>query len=227
MWELLLNSLFTNGNLKNTNRGHNLVCVTKEIMKNPIVLSLLAMALCLNAYGDTYSVDSTTSVPISTAPLQMGVTYLFEASGTYQFDVNNRGELWADAEWMDYYALDDSGNKINELGIVEKRGLGVSEDILDLVIDGLEVDWLGYSGSGWAAHTYSPSHVYRYYYTGTGNPATLVIADWQPLVDSYANGDNAGSLRVKISPVPEGGAMLCLLGSALAIIGALRPKFRK
>lgn len=170
--------------------------------------------------------ESTVSTPVLTAPLQAGVTYLFEVSGTYQF-AKSRSGTWADAEWMYYYSgLDENGNRVGELGIVEKRG-GVAGDILDLAIDGKEVDWLGNGGSGWAAHTYSPSHVYQYYVTGNGSPVSLIIADWYPLEPGDSRTDNAGSLQVTVSAVPDGGSSFLLFGSAVALVGAANRKFRK
>jgi hypothetical protein len=197
-------------------------------MKSLIILVSTVTVLCLGVYGDTYTVDSTSSTAVITSPLQMGTTYLFEAQGTYQYDRINRPDGWADAEWMYYYGIDpNTGERINDLGIVEKRGLGVTEDILDLVINGQEVDWLGNNGAGWAAHTFSPDHVYRYYVTGDGSPASLVVADWEPLVNQYNFGDNAGSLTVTVSPVPESTSSLSLLGGVVAMLFGLKRSVRK
>ena len=190
-------------------------------MKSLFVLTSLFTVLAAHAFGSPFTVESTSRSPVLTGVLQLGTTYLFEASGTYQYDVLGRPAYWADAEFMHYAA---SGI---DYGIREQRGLGVTEDILDLVIDGHEVDWLGNDGFGWQAHTFSADHVYRYYVLGAGLPVELLIADWEPLVAQDYRTDNAGSLQVKVSavtePVPEPASLL-LFGTGLVGLRAWRKR---
>lgn len=77
------------------------------------------------------------------------------------------------------------------------------KDILDLIVDDTAVDWLGSSdGVNWAAHTFSPDHVYRYEWTGHGQSVSFMIADHIPFGSDYY-GDNSGSLTVSIYTLPE------------------------
>ena len=184
-------------------------------MKHLVVLSAIATALCLNVRGNTYNVpavDHNDPLGVFTDPLQVGRTYLFEASGTYKYWLPNK--VWADAEFTENYS-----------GTTERYPT-FSEDILDLIIDGIAVDWLGNSGSGWTPHTLSPNHVYRYYVIGNGSPVNLAIADWRPLLDQDYTGDNEGSLQVAVTGVPDAGSAVALLGGAFTILGVLGRKFR-
>lgn len=63
---------------------------------------------------------------------------------------------------------------------------------LDLLVNESQYDWLGSTdGKRYAAHTFSPNHVYRIYIVGDGEPLSFRIHassyDW-----------NEGSLTVKI-----------------------------
>jgi hypothetical protein len=183
-------------------------------MKIPILFTAIAGLFCSSAMAIPYVVSSTSTTGTDTAVLQSGVTYLFEVSGTYAY-----GGSWADAEF--------SQNPAGTTEIYPPYGGNVftySTDVLDLVINGAAVDWMGNSGSGWAAHTYSPSHVYRYYFVGAGSSVNLTIADWIPLLSSNYTGDNSGSLTVNITSVPDGGITLMLLGLGITGLAILRRK---
>jgi len=143
--------------------------------------------------AQVYTVPSISGgLGINTAPLDAGTTYVLEASGTYQF---GSGRL-ADAEFLQ--------ETFGATTWVEVRtGHTSTDDVLDIVINGAAVDWLGNDGTDWATHTFSQDHVYRYFITGTGAPINLTIADWEPLLPSNNEADNSGSLTVTISAVPE------------------------
>ena len=186
---------------------------TPYIMKIPILFTAIAGLFCSSAVAIPYNVDSTITTGTDTAVLQSGVTYLFEVSGTYAY--NNAGN-WADAEWS------QKGGTTTE--IHPGFSFTPATDAHDLAINGLAVDWLGNSGSGWATHTFSPSHVYRYSFVGAGSSVNLTIADWIPLLLNDQTKDNGGSLTVNITSVPDGGITLMLLGLGITGLAVLRRK---
>ena len=69
-------------------------------------------------------------------------------------------------------------------------------------------------GVNWAAHTFSPDHVYRYEWPGQGQSVSFMIADHTPFGGNYY-GDNSGSLTVSIYTVPEPTALALLAGGYL------------
>ena len=77
-------------------------------------------------------------------------------------------------------------------------------DIHDIIINGQAVRWLGSADGGlsWTAHTFSPSHVYRYYVTGYGQPLSFAIADHYPFGPMHYD-DNVGGLTVRIYSITE------------------------
>jgi len=77
------------------------------------------------------------------------------------------------------------------------------------LIDLAPYDWMGTTdGVDFSVHTYSPSHVYKLYYEGTGSPLNFSISDTH-------YGDNSGSLTVTIIPEPATLSVLALGGLAL------------
>lgn len=179
-------------------------------MKSLLALATTVSLFASHAVAATITVSSTAGA-VSTAPLTAGTTYLFTATGTYGY-----GPGWADAEFS------QNGAGITE--IYPGLGLTYATDLLDLTVGGVAVDWLGYNGSVWAPHTYSPTHQYQYSLVGTGAPVTLQIADWQPLLPQNFLGDNSGSLQVTVASLPDGGTTVGMLGLGLAALGALRRK---
>ena len=122
---------------------------------------------------DTVTVPANkTTATSSSIPLEDGVEYLLEASGTAfagdtidfdaKYSITNRiaGDTWTDIV---------SGYE------------GYGTELLDLQVNGASVDW----------GTYNPEHVYYFTMTGTGTPIQLQIYDIY-----YPN--NTGELTVKI-----------------------------
>jgi hypothetical protein len=140
------------------------------------------------AATEILQVWSTTATPVETSSaLEDGVEYLIEASGTFTYSSGGR---IADAEFS--LALSYGG----PAGWFEANP-GNPEYVLDLLVNGSPLDWLGSSdGINFSPHTYSPDHVYRFFLIGEGLPISFVIYD-----TSYAWND--GYLTVSISPVIE------------------------
>jgi len=104
----------------------------------------------------------------------------------------------------------------------------LEKDVLDLLINLTAVDWLGSSdGDTWAPHTYSPDHVYRYDYTGTGSAVRLSISDWYPFYDEGDYTDNVGALDVEITAIPEPASLIVwlLLGATGMTVGWWRRRW--
>jgi hypothetical protein len=190
-------------------------------MNHPVILRALVLAgligcLAASAPGITVTVSSTDQgAGVDTPTLQAGCTYLFEVSGTYGYGHDD----WADAEFLQYTLNNHSADPIE---VHPNSQFSLDNDVLDLLINGAAVDWLG--GPTWTPHTYSPDHVYRFYFVGQGASAHLGIADWKPLFPEDYTGDNSGSLEVTISCVPDGGASLMLLGISLTGLACWRRK---
>lgn len=134
-------------------------------------------------------VSATCYCPILSSPLTNGVQYVFEVSGTWTYS----GSSLADAEFIKYqgawyeFAPPPFGGPFGE-----------TNDICDLIINGESISWLGTEdGVVWTPHTFSPSHVYRYYWTGTGYPVSFAIADWTPFGPAQYS-DNSGGLTIRI-----------------------------
>ena len=169
------------------------------------VLLCVAVAAQAGGYEAQLMVNSQNPIAVQSPSLGAGVEYLFTVSGLYSYDY---GADYADAEfssyrgvWSEYY-----------------YGIPSATDTLDLVVNGSFVDWLGSTdGINYAAHTFSPDTVYRYYYTGTGWPASFYIYD----ASRY---DNAGSLMVDIEEVPEPSGLLALVGGCAGALAAIRRK---
>lgn len=133
------------------------------------------------------TVDSM-GTPAETALVtKVGQTYLIEASGWYTFAPGGR---IADAE----FSYNPDENAWFELGPGDPATVDYN---LDLLVNESQHDWLGSAdGKRFAAHTFSPSHIYRIYVVGDGEPLSFRIHD-----TSYDW--NEGSLIVKVTPVSQ------------------------
>lgn len=121
---------------------------------------------------ETVNVDSTISDPTpGLVNLEEGVEYIIKATGTanagdgIEFDAKYSFRTPSSTEWTDYVSTYES----------------YGPDLLDLYVDGINVDW----------GDYNEDHTYYYIYTGTGVPIELLINDIDYL-------GNAGSLTVEI-----------------------------
>lgn len=173
-------------------------------MKALCLVCALFAALACGAVqaGETVTVPGWTPDGAWSSTLLAGQSYVMTASGTYHF----HSVRYADAEWME----SDDGNWYEYHPA--PGGWSETKDIEDILIDGTSVSWMGSSdGVSWAAHTFSPNHIYRYYLTGTGQPVRFQIADAAPLTPDNWFADNSGSLTVEITPLPEPSSILALL----------------
>ncbi len=181
--------------------------------------SLIACLVALVAFGvtpvsagtlTTLWIPATSADGAWTPVLQSDQEYKFVATGTYYFNVS-RSEP-SDAEWSLAWGTEE-WSEVFKYGTPE-------EDVLDIVLDGLSVDWLGSTdGTNWAPHTFSPDHTYVYYYTGNGQPVHLWIADQTPYDGDYYD-DNSGGLTVEIEVVPEPSGLVALV-CGLSGVGAM------
>jgi len=132
---------------------------------------IAVMADVLNVPSDGTHVQS--------QPLLADVQYVIEASGTFYFNGPPPSAWITDAAWGTWPSP------------------AVWLEFGPLWIDNQIVDWLGTSdGEHFYQHTFSPTHVYRYYMLGTGQPVDFFIYDW-PYSDNY------GSLQVTLTPIPK------------------------
>jgi hypothetical protein len=129
---------------------------------------------------------SSNGTHVQSQSLLSGFEYIIEASGTYYSGARN------DAAWYTW---------TYPTGWTEAD---------DLRVNGQSINWLGtVDGENFLPHTFSPSHVYRYYVFGADLPVDFFIYDgYYP--------DNSGSLQVNITPEP---ATICLLSlGGLAVL---------
>lgn len=161
---------------------------------------------------ETLTVSSNGST-VTSQSLLSGIEYTIRASGVYRIGVDPRN-WYADTEW----SQTDGGSWNNP---VEDHFRGPKN--LDILINGLEIDWLGTPDatitetSDFSPHTFSPTHVYQTYVTGTGSPLAFKIDD------TYYH-DNSGALQVEIIPEPT---TLLLLGfGGLALLRKHRQGYR-
>ncbi len=174
-----------------------------------LIFATVTLGLEYPVLVETLEVSSLGPVPVGSLALVPGQPYLFEASGVWNHWTADP-EALTDAEWgrhqpyvigqWDWYELQE-----------DYPWVTYEKDVLDLVINETAIDWLGSSdGVNWAAHTFSPDHVYRYEWAGQGQSVSFMIADHTPFGSSYYH-DNSGSLTVRIYTVPEP-VTLALLG---------------
>jgi hypothetical protein len=157
----------------------------------PLIVAGIVCGVPVRA--ETLTIPGGCWCPVSSAPLLPGVSYLIEASGTYS-NFKYYPKAFADAEF--HTAADVWRELYTEPEITE------TNDILDLLVDGASINWLGSAdgGANWLPHTFSPNHVYRTHLVGSGAPVSFGIADWGPFGNQYYV-DNEGSLTVNISPI--------------------------
>jgi hypothetical protein len=169
------------------------------------------------AVVETITVPSSQFAPTwSLSTLATGQSYVFEVSGVYDYDTWDNH--YADAEWKD---------QDGALPWVEYYDPTYGGNALDLFVNGAAVDWMGSpdaaitDASVFSTHTFSPTHVYRYVFIGTGQKVSFGVFDG--LYDDARYTDNGGSLTVKImqQPVPVPGALL-LGGIGMSFVGWLR-----
>jgi hypothetical protein len=172
------------------------------IVRNLLILSVLVgllsgfASLPEIASAEVLSVCSD-GTHVQSQPLTVGVDYTVEATGAYYY-YTGQPPKQEDALWY------------------QSNGTDWDTEAPSLWLDHQSVGWLGTTdGSTFLAHTYSPTHVYRDYVIGTGQPVDFVI------MDSYY-GDNSGGLQVTITStsVPEP-ATVSLLITALLGLGAV------
>jgi hypothetical protein len=190
------------------------------------ILRVLAATLgitliCFTAKAETLIVPATTPNGVWSSPLTAGKMYLVTASGVA---TNYNGAGYFDAEWQ----TQPNSTIWEEYDSTSDGSTGGAwtgqRDIMDIFINDVGVDWLGsIDGTNWSAHTYSPSHVYRQYIVGNGSAVKFHVADPRPIqpVDWYS--DNAGSLTVQVTAIPELSGFLTLLCG----IGAAGAKLRR
>ena len=164
---------------------------TVELWKMMVVF--VGLVICVNGpvQGEILQVPAygTPTVTSSTV-LEEGQLYVIEARGTYIWW--GTGQTPADAEWWEapYTAQNPliPGEWYEYHPDREYWG--------DLLINETPQDWMGTTdGVEFATHTYSPIHVYRVYWLGTGEALDFRIEDW-----TGANTmDNSGSLEVEIT----------------------------
>ena len=139
--------------------------------------------------------------PTVTSPvLDSGQLYCIEVSGTYIWFGTEQTP--ADAEWWEA-----PSNAVDPYTPGEwYEDHPDREYWADLLINETPQDWMGTTdGILFETHTYSPSHVYRLYWLGTGEALDFRIEDWTgPNTE-----DNSGALHVVITPEPT---TLLLLG---------------
>ncbi len=179
-----------------------------------LIFATVALGLEYPVLVETLEVSSLGPVPVGSLPLVAGEPYLFEASGVWNHWTADANAL-TDAEFGRHQ---EPGPGWQWMELQNYISGTYEQDVLDLIIDNTAVNWLGSpGGSGWAPHTFSPDHIYRYEWVGTGDSVSFTIADHIPFGPDFY-GDNSGSLTVRIYTVPEPGALLLLSLGVLARI---------
>jgi len=153
----------------------------------------LAPFTALAAPLETLQVTSLNDTPtVSSTVLENGKVYEVDVQGTYTF---SSGDRIADAEF--------SFNPDTAQWYEELQGVPNQQFILDLLINGFPVDWLGSSdGNTFSPHTYSPDHHYKLMVTGQEQPISFTIND-----SSYDW--NSGYLTVTINSSSPSNAEAC------------------
>jgi len=189
-------------------------------MRTGLLVIVLVVLLVYPVLADTEMllVPATNINGVMTSALSAGQLYMFSCSGTYSFGRDDPS-VWADAEWCFTSGI------LAEYWPFPKDPYGTSDevnDVLDLCVNDRAVAWLGTTnGLSWTPHTYSPTHEYRFFYAGTGDPVKLHIADSRPFTPLDETDTNAGHLAVSITPVPEPSSIVAL-GALLTPLLAFR-----
>lgn len=138
-------------------------------------------------------------------PLASGGQYWISASGTYSFNSNAAwaadAEFWTSDGWAsasEQWPLNGpSAANALDLHMIDQSVGGT----------GTAAEWQGRQADGsYAAHKFSPTHEYRYTYTGTGAPLTFFLSDIVPYGSPYY-ADNTGAIRVTITVPHESKAI--------------------
>jgi len=165
----------------------------KKQMKSFRFFSIVVVATVSSLFADYQTKAEVLEVPsygtptVTSSPLEAGKVYIIEARGTFEYD--SYWERFADAEW----AQRNSPNPPEPW--VENVDHPELVDCLDLLVNEIPRNWMGTTdGLNFAAHTYSPTHVYRLEWTGTGEAITFRIED----AIGSSQYDNIGSLEVEI-----------------------------
>lgn len=175
-----------------------------------LTATIVLLASTQVTVGEILVIPSESTTGVNSSPLEQRKLYLFEVEGTWLRDVP---ALWrCDAEWF------ENGNFPADVWS-EEYPLQTEPDLLDLQIDYTSPNWLGTTdGQTFLAHTYSPSHRYRTYYAGQGNPVNFRMSD-----DYWTR--NSGTLTVTITEATDVPATSTwgLLASTLgiAVVGSM------
>jgi hypothetical protein len=152
-----------------------------------VVATVFSLFANYKTRAEILEVPSYGTPTVTSSPLEAGKVYIIEARGTFEYD--SYWDRFADAEW----AQMNSPNPPEPW--VENVDHPVLDDVLDLLVNEIPRDWMGTTdGLNFAAHTYSPTHVYRLAWTGTGEAITFRIED----AIGSSQYDNIGSLEVEI-----------------------------
>lgn len=172
-------------------------------LRNLCVATLLL--LVVPAHAEVFDVSATTPDGHWSQPLTLDVTYCITASGIATYTSG----AYMDAEWQTqpYSNIWEEYDSTWDTTLWDD-----AHDVHDMFINNTCIQWLGSNdGLTWTTHTYSPSHIYKLYFTGTGASVKFHIADHVPIESSLTYGDNSGYLTVSIVPVPEPSSILTLL----------------
>jgi len=142
------------------------------------LLTLGALAFTTSVSAEVLTIPSD-GTHLQSQPLQNGVQYLIQASGTYLF--NGAGN---------YNCICDAACDTWNGGATWNLGND------SLFINSQPVNWLGTTdGINFFTNTFSPSHMYQYYILGSNQPLDFFISD-------ILYSDNSGSLQVAITTAP-------------------------
>jgi hypothetical protein len=173
----------------------NFMVIAAAFLLFPVYQSK-AELLDVNSYG---------TPTVWSSSLEAGKPYIIEARGTWVYD--SYWDRVADAEWGQRNWPDPPEPWVENVQSPE------FVDLHDLLVNEVPQDWMGTTdGVNFSPHTYSPSHIYRLEWLGTGEAITFRIED----AIGSPQYDNIGVLKVEITPEP---ATLLLLGlGSLALL---------
>ncbi len=140
----------------------------------------------------TLTIGGSNASGVNTNPLASGETYDITVSGfpLVSQTLGQTAGWWADAEFAEYWT--GTGYPGGTMTYRMEKPYN-DNSLWDVLINGNAVDWLGSTdGTTWAAHTYSPDHIYRYSVVGTGASINLKRTD--SLLDS-----RSGSLTAEVA----------------------------